>query len=387
MPLKSTDTMNTHQATQAKLAYQYILMHPMRLFFLTAALIGMGAAFSFWLTLDFVRIHRLLFLNILPAFAYAGFLLTAMPSWTGYTASLRQSAGILYVLPCLALLSLFGADGISAWLLVGFWVYLTVFCAFLQWKDRNTNHLSIVGILSIFVVLQSVFAYTQHDIWLNSQLHIHIAAIVLVSFRVSIVLGNDAVQSSKWKNPVFIPNKVYKNLAVVLLLIYAFAEWYLPIESKGFIALSVGCILLAKLRELHHVELMRKRYIRLYYLMQLFGAMGYLWLGVAQLKGHLPSAPLHLITITMMLSAIMLIFLTAGLRHSGLPEMNYPKTMIVALIMLFTAGVVRSLGMAWFPHFAKGYIYLPAGLLILVFALCFLSFWRVFSQNTFTDGE
>ena len=45
--------------------------------------------------------------------------------------------------------------------------------------------------------------------------------------------------------------------------------------NRRFTALAVGFILLAKLRELHHHELLRKHYVRTYYLLQLFAAAGY----------------------------------------------------------------------------------------------------------------
>ena len=86
------------------------------------------------------------------------------------------------------------------------------------------------------------------------------------------------------ERPCFIPNIVYKNIAITFLLLHAAAELWLPAQTAGFTALAVGFILLAKLRELHHHELLRKHYVRTYYLLQLFAAAGYLWTGVRNCK-------------------------------------------------------------------------------------------------------
>ena len=73
---------------------------------------------------------------------------------------------------------------------------------------------------------------------------------MFVSVRVSILLGAEALKECRLKDPVFIPNVVYKNIAITFLLLHAAAELWLPAQTAGFTALAVGFILLAKLREL-----------------------------------------------------------------------------------------------------------------------------------------
>ena len=74
-----------------------------------------------------------------------------------------------------------------------------------------------------------------------------------------------------------------KNIAITFLLLHTAAELWLPAQTAAFTAFAVGFILLAKLRELHHHELLRKHYVRTYYFLQLFAAIGYLWIGINKL--------------------------------------------------------------------------------------------------------
>ena len=130
---------------------------------------------------------------------------------------------------------------------------------------------------------------------LRAQVHLNMAAVMFVSIRVSILLGAEALKETTLKDPVFIPNVVYKNIAITFLLLHTAAELWLPAQTATFTAFAVGFILLAKLRELHHRELLRKHYVRTYYFLQLFAAIGYLWIGINKLIDE-PTADPYFLT-------------------------------------------------------------------------------------------
>ncbi|HGO9204945.1 TPA: NnrS family protein [Neisseria meningitidis] len=96
----------------------------------------------------------------------------------------------------------------------------------------------------------------------------------------------------------------------------------------------------------------------LYYLLQLFAAAGYLWTGAAKLQNLPASAPLHLITLGGMMGGVMMVWLTAGLWHSGFTKLDYPKLCRIAVPILFAAAV---------------------------FVLYLLTFVPIFRANAFTD--
>ena len=127
---------------------------------------------------------------------------------------------------------------------------------------------------------------------------------------------------------------------------------------------------------------MRKHYVRTYYLLQLFAAAGYLWTGAAKLQNLPASAPLHLITLGGMMGGVMMVWLTAGLWHSGFTKLDYPKLCRIAVPILFAAAVSRAVLMNVNPIF---FITVPAILTAAVFVLYLLTFVPIFRANAFTD--
>lgn len=126
---------------------------------------------------------------------------------------------------------------------------LLLFCARLIWLDRNTDNFALLMLLAAFTVFQTAYAVSGDLNLLRAQVHLNMAAVMFVSVRVSILLGAEALKECRLKDPVFIPNIVYKNIAITFLLLHAAAELWLPAQTAGFTALAVGFILLAKLRE------------------------------------------------------------------------------------------------------------------------------------------
>ncbi|UOP01796.1 NnrS family protein [Kingella potus] len=342
----------------------------------------MAGAASFFLRGDAVLFHRLVFLQLLPVAAYCGFLLTAMPDWTDYTGRLKTIGCILAAPLAFAALSLPFFPQASAFAAAACWIILFLFCSWLVWRGRNSKQFAVLLLLALFAAVQTAYAHTGDWRLLRTLVHLNIAAVMLVSFRVSIVLGAEALKECRLKDPVFIPNFVYKNTAILFLLLYAAAELLLPAQAAGFMALAAGFTVLAKLRELHHWELLRKHYVAFYYLIQLAAALGYLWLGACTLLEKPQGAPLHLITVGAMLGAVMLIFLTAGLRHSGFARLDYPAPAIAAFVCLAAAAVCRTVLQAYHPLFLMA---APAVLLAAAFALYLYCFIPIFRANAFSD--
>ncbi|MBR4141380.1 MAG: NnrS family protein, partial [Campylobacter sp.] len=79
--------------------------HPMRIFFISACFCGICGGLVFYFSDNFLILHQMLFLNLLPACAYGGFLLTAIPDWANYHGSLKKIGFTLFGLVFLAFLS------------------------------------------------------------------------------------------------------------------------------------------------------------------------------------------------------------------------------------------------------------------------------------------
>lgn len=356
--------------------------HPMRPFFVGAAVLAILGALVFFISPGAVILHRQIFLELMLPAAYGGFLTAAMLEWTGYKGRLKPVATLMAALLLAASAILPFSPQTASFFVAAYWLVLLLFCAWLIWLDRNTDNFALLMLLAAFTIFQTAYAVSGDLNLLRAQVHLNMAAVMFVSVRVSILLGAEALKECRLKDPVFIPNIVYKNIAITFLLLHAAAELWLPAQTAGFTALAVGFILLAKLRELHHHELLRKHYVRTYYLLQLFAAAGYLWTGTAKLQNLPASAPLHLITLGGMMGGVMMVWLTAGLWHSGFTKLDYPKLCRIAVPLLFMAAVSRTFLMNVNPIF---FITVPAILTIAVFVLYLFTFVPIFRENAFTD--
>lgn len=356
--------------------------HPMRPFFVGAAILAIVGALSFFISPDDLILHRKIFLEFMLPAAYGGFLTASMLEWTNYKDNLKPIATILAVLLLAGLVLLPFSPQTASFLVAAYWLALLLFCAWLFWLDRNTDNFTLLMLLVAFMVCQTAYAMTDSLKLLRAQVHLNMAAVMFVSIRVSILLGAEALKESTLKDPVFIPNVVYKNIAITFLLLHTAAELWLPAETSAFTAFAVGFILLAKLRELHHHELLRKHYVRTYYFLQLFAAIGYLWIGINKLIDEPTADPLHMVTLGGILGSMMMIWLTAGLWHSGFTKLDYPKLCRLAVLCLFTAALSRACLMYVDELF---FITIPAILIAIVFVLYLATFVPIFRNNAFTD--
>lgn len=90
---------------------------------------------------------------------------------------------------------------------------------------------------------------------------------------------------------------------------------------------------------------------------------------------------LHLITLGDMMGGVMMVWLTAGLWHSGFTKLDYPKLCLIAVLLLFMAAVSRAFLMNVNPIF---FITVPAILTAVVFTLYLFTFVPIFRANAFT---
>ena len=146
---------------------------------------------------------------MLPA-AYGGFLTASMLEWTNYKGNLKPIATILATLLLSGLVLLPFSPQAASFLVAAYWLALLLFCAWLFWLDRNTDNFTLLMLLAAFTICQTAYAMTDSLKLLRAQVHLNMAAVMFVSIRVSILLGAEALKESTLKDPVFIPNVVYK---------------------------------------------------------------------------------------------------------------------------------------------------------------------------------
>ena len=359
--------------------------HPMRAFILCACFFAALGTLSFLapdaLAIDYVAAHKFYFLFLAPSCIYAAFLLTALPDWTNFEGSLKPVslafAACLIAAFIASFLNLRAAAAITGL----FWAVFFIFAAWLLWLDKNSNNFSILAVLAAFCACSAAYGASGDEKFLLSFVHINVAAIAVVSYRISVVIGNEALREAGLSDAVFIPNFIYKNLAAFLAFALALATPFLSDATCGFIALGIGFLFLAKLRELHYAEILSRHYMAFYYALQAACAAGYLWLGAALIRGGYAVAPLHVIAICYMYGAILFVGMIAGQRHSGISPLNFPRLSRAALVLALLAGGLRAVFAG--ESFVL-YVMIPAALFIAAVALYLINFIPIFLKNPFS---
>ena len=359
--------------------------HPMRAFVLCACFFATLGALSFLapdtLAIDYVGAHKFYFLFLAPSCIYAAFLLTALPDWTNFEGSLKPISLAFAACLIAAFIASFLNLRLAAAITALFWAVFFIFAAWLSWLDRNSNNFSILAVLAAFCACSAAYGASADEKFLLSFVHINVAAIAVVSYRISVVIGNEALREGGLKDAVFIPNFIYKNLAAFLAFALALATPFLSEATCGFIALGIGFLFLAKLRELHYVEILSRHYMAFYYALQAACAAGYAWLGWELIRGEYAAAPLHVIAICYMYGAILFVGMIAGQRHSGISPLNFPRLSRAALVLALLAGALRAVFAG--ESFVL-YVMIPSALFIAAVALYLINFIPIFLKNPFS---
>ncbi len=359
--------------------------HPMRAFVLCACFFAALGALSFLapdaLAIDYVSAHKFYFLFLAPSCIYAAFLLTALPDWTNFEGSLKPVSLAFAACLIAAFIASFLNLRLAAAIVGLFWAVFFIFAARLLWLDKNSNNFSILAVLAAFCACSAAYGASGDEKFLLSFVHINVAAIAVVSYRISVVIGNEALREGGLKDAVFIPNFIYKNLAAFLAFALALASPFLSEATCGFIALGIGFLFLAKLRELHYVEILSRHYMAFYYALQAACAAGYLWLGATLIHGGYAAAPLHVIAICYMYGAILFVGMIAGQRHSGISPLNFPRLSRTALVLALGAGGLRAVCAG--ESFIL-YVMIPSALFIAAVALYLINFVPIFLKNPFS---
>ena len=359
--------------------------HPMRAFILCACFFAALGALSFLApdapAIDYVSAHKFYFLFLAPSCIYAAFLLTALPDWTNFEGSLKPVSLAFAACLIAAFITSFLNLRLAAAIAALFWAVFFIFAARLLWLDKNSNNFSILAVLAAFCACSAAYGISGDEKFLLSFVHINVAAIAVVSYRISVVIGNEALREAGLSDAVFIPNFIYKNLAAFLAFALALATPFLSDATCGFIALGIGFLFLAKLRELHYAEILSRHYMAFYYALQAACAAGYAWLGWELIRGGYAAAPLHVIAICYMYGAILFVGMIAGQRHSGISPLNFPRLSRAALVLALLAGALRAVFAG--ESFVL-YVMIPSVLFIAAVALYLINFVPIFLKNPFS---
>ena len=347
-------------ATPLRQALATFPAYPFRPYFLLAAALAplagavwaLAAAGLWPFAAAPLEFHAYAFLNIIGGASFAGFLFTALPEWTHDARPLQRHFYATCALWLAALAAAPFAIAVSAWLMLPFWLYLALFAAHLAWRARDSRQISVTVLMLAIAATDAGYAAGGGTLLLKTLAHLFAAGILLINFRIGRAIGQKALEEAGRSDCSFMPNPFYRNLSVWLVYAYAAAEL-----------------------------LLRRYYIRWYYLTMLATGAGYVWLGAAGILGRgSPLLPFHLIMLGGYLMMLMQVFSIAGAVHSSL-KLHYPATSRLSLALILAAALSRSLGVHAGLDYALAVFRLPALLLVAAFWLYLPVYWRIFRRH------
>lgn len=165
---------------------------PLRAFFILACVfVGFGCVGFVFAPNFFILTHKFIFLQSVMGAAFAGFLLTALPIWLGFKGSLKLVSLILSTLLILAFVAEFFLD--AYFIMALFWFILLSKAVFMAFAAKNAKNLSILFVLFGIFCLTLLQDFSRDTRLEYAQIHLLVVGILLISFKISLVLGNDAL--------------------------------------------------------------------------------------------------------------------------------------------------------------------------------------------------
>jgi len=326
--------------------------------------------------------------------AIAGFLLTAVPSWTGergFAGWPLMSLAAAWVLGRLAVAtaSLWPLPAVAALDLLFFpGLMILVSRPLLRARNRNTPLLAVLAALwatdigFYWGLLHSDPALSRHALFVGIDIVLLLITVVggrIVPAFTSVALkhGSDPVRSSQ----------ALTRLAIAAMLTVVIVDLWRP-ESRvaGIVAAAVAVIHAFRLAQWRGLRTLRAPIVWVLHAGYLWLAIGFALKAIALLTG-LPFAAfyLHAFTIGAATTMIMAVMTRASLGHTGRPLIVARPT-VCAYVLLTAATAVRVFGAAWLPLPYLSVVLLAATLWTAAFVL-FLAVYAPILFSPRVDGK
>lgn len=297
------------------------------------------------------HVHELLF-GYVPAII-AGFMLTAVPNWTGRLPVVGWPLAGLFSLWLLARLVIAFSAGVSPALVYGvgllFPLALTALFAREVIAGRNWRNLKVIVVLSLFTAAQ-IFFYYENSRY-GSSLYAERAGIALVIMLIQII-GGRVVPSftGNWlrkrkSEALPLPFGRYDRLVMVLSAI-ALIIWIilpaLPMHTPaaGAVLILTGALNLIRQWRWRPLKTFGEPLVLILHLSFLPVGLGFIFAGLVSATGlsGAESAAIHCWTVGAIGGMTLAIMTRASRGHTGRPLTAPPATVFIyAMIMLALA--------------------------------------------------
>jgi uncharacterized protein involved in response to NO len=344
-------------------------------------------AWSIPSTYDPVAWHAHEFLWGYLSAVIAGFLLTAIPNWTGRLPIVGVPLAILWSIWVLGRLAMFGSTGlpveVSAAIDTAFLITLALVVAREIIAGRNWHNLMVLGVLSIFIAGNVVFhfqAISGENAAHGIGVRIGVAAAVLL---IAIVGGRIVPSFTRnWlaKRGGRLPAQFgWVDKAVLAVSLFALAAWVAnpELEISGYIATVAGFANFYRLARWVGWRCFSEPLVAILHVGYLFVPIGFVLTGISTLYPELvpQAAALHAWTAGAFTIMTLAVMTRASLGHTGrLLVASKPVSAIylfaiIAATARIAAGITPAIpwlleiaGLAWIMAFV-GFVVVYAPLL------------------------
>lgn len=285
--------------------------------------------------------------------ALAGFLLTAVPEFTGQPPMPRRRLQWLVALWLAGRLAFACAGTLAAWLAaLCDLVLLSMLIGSIAgplWRQPDRRHIAFVYALLALLFTHSgfYFALLAGDDampWLRLAIGVLMALIIVALSRISMRLINDILAAQGTETAPYLARPPRRALAIFAIAAYSVGEFLLPGNAvAGWLALAAASAIANLLNDWHIGRALCQRWVLIPYLIYVCMALGYALIGVGRLSGmEATSAGEHLLVVGALGLAILVVMAVAGRIHSGW-GLDHRGWLPLAAGLLCLATVLRAL--------------------------------------------
>lgn len=263
--------------------------------------------------------------------AVAGFVLTAIPEFTGTAAiashAVRRLAG-LWLLGRFAFWSsgLLGgaALALSALTHLALLGGLAGMLSTRLWRDPQRRHLSFLwGLVALLACVAGFYLDALQGAdpirWLHAAIGVLMVLIVVAMSRISMRIVNGAIDEAGVTGVQYRARPPRRNLAIFLIALYTTAEFFAPGERiGGWLALAASAALCNLLNDWHIGRALLRRWPIMLYGVYVLMASGYAMIGLSLVSGGGGlSAGRHMLATGALGLGIYAVMCIAGRTHCG----------------------------------------------------------------------
>ena len=296
----------------------------------------------------------------------AGFLLTAVPEFTGTAAiNARQTRFLaLFWLAGRAAFALSGVLGVGLAALCDLGLLLTLLWVVWRplWQQSGRRNLAFAYALLMLLAVESGFYFALWRgaagiPWLRLMLAALLVLVIVSMSRISMRLVNDVLDGQGAVSAPYLARPPRRNLAIWAMLAQALAEFVFPGQlMPAWLALAAAAAVFNLLNDWHvGWPTLRQRWVLIPYLAYVFMGLGYATQGIGRLQGQdWQSAGAHLQLVGTLGLSMLIVMTVAGRMHSGWgldhrPALPWAAALLgLAALLRFVAGVsLLAAGVLW----------------------------------------